>query len=492
MWLGLVVAMTAAVALAITFVALVLNRHFLVSASDTSAYHNTVVNLVHGQGFRVTAYSGPNMLGQHAVFVLALIAPLYALFPSVETLFTLQVWVVFSAVVPIYLIARGGVPERGTAFFVALLALTSPLLYEMATAPFHPESGILTGALWSYFFYRQGRALGFWISFAFAISCAEQASLIYIALGLALFFVEDGLAWRRRFAAFALVGGIVWLVFTMGILIPAMYRSGQLNVMKYHYFDWGAASGGQLAVAVARDPVRALVYLLNPSRWLYVLELVGLPLVFAWLSPRSLILLLPFPLYFLLSDHEFFINFHAYYFVFAFFAGYVGLVAFLARTNLSAGRRSALLAAAFAINLVSLYPVAGYFSALLASREASLDQPLHVAFAALPKDAVVYTPTRFSAYLSNRPDIVVGDLSEENFDLSRRLDDEFAFTRIHPAQVDTIVCDILNDQCGPRMTGFDPAKAKMRAANIERLIQSGAWQVFYNQGNVVILRRAGK
>jgi len=492
--LGLLVvtAVAAAFALAMTFVALALNRHFLVSASDTSAYHNTVVNLVHGQGFRVTAYSGPNMLGQHAVFVLALIAPIYALFPSVEALFTLQVWVIFSAVVPIYLLAREALPQGRTAILIPLLALTSPLFYEMATAPFHPESGILAGVFWSYFFYRRNHALGFWLSFAFAVSCAEQASLIYIALGLALFFAQDGLAWRRRFALFALIGGVVWLVLTMGLLIPAMYRPGQLNVMKYHYLDWGASSGGQLIVAVAHDPLRGLGYLLDPSRWLYVLELVGLPLVLALTSPRSLVLLLPFPLYFLLTDHEFFLNFHAYYFIFAFFAGYVGLLQLLARPGISSGRRSALLAAALAINLVSLYPVAGFLAGMLASRDEALDQPLHAAFHALPKDAVVYTPTRFSAYLSNRPDIVVGDLAEENFDLKQRLDDEYAFTGVRPEQVDTIVCDLVNDQCGPRAPGFDPAKAKNRAAAIKQFLQSGAWQVFFNQDNVVILRRVGK
>ncbi len=407
-------------------------------------------------------------------------------------LFTLQVWVVFSAVVPVYLIAREALPGRLTALLVAMLALTSPLLYEMATAPFHPESGILAGALWSYFFYRRNHLLGFWLSFAFAVSCAEQAALIYIALGLALACAEDGLAWRRRYAKFALIGGGVWLVLVMGVLIPAMYRPGQLNVMEYHYFDWGASSTGQLAVAVAHDPLRAMGYLLNPARWLYVLELVGLPLVFAFVSVRSLVLLAPFPLYFLLSDHEFFINFHAYYFVFAFFAGYVGLVTFLARPNIASGRRRALLAAAFAINLVSLYPVVGFLSALLASRDTALDQPLHVAFDALPKDAVVYTPTRFSAYLSNRPDIVVGDLAEENFDLNQRLKDEFAFTQVRPEQVDTIVCDVVNDQCGPRTTGFNPAKAKIRAATIQRYLRNGAWQLFFNQNNVVILRRTGK
>jgi hypothetical protein len=489
----LLLAMVAAlVAGATTVLAVELNRNFLVSASDTSVFHNTLANLVRGHGFRVTAYSGPNLLGQHGMFVLVLVAPLYRLASSVEMLFALQVWVVFSAVIPLYLIAREILEERWTAFVVGLLGLSSPLLFQMALAPFHPESGILAGVFWSFYFYRRNDALGFWISFALAVSCAEQAALIYLAMGLALLVADDGLAWRRRYAKFALIGGAAWLIFTMGLLIPAMYRPGQLNVMRYHYWQWGAGSSRELAVAVARDPMRALDCLLSPLRWLYVLELIGLPLVLAFVSPRALLLLAPFPFYFLLSDHEFFLNFHAYYFQFAFFAGYVGLCHFLARRDVPARRRTVILGAMLVANLLALYPVARDFAGLTRDRDEALNRDLRAAFEAIPADAGVYTATRFSAYLSNRPDIVMGDLAEPHFDLKARLDEEFAFTDVRPEQVDYIVCDILNDQCGPRMSGFHSGEAKIRAANIVRYIRSGQWQVFLNESYVVILRRAGR
>jgi len=171
-----------------------LNRNFLISASDTSIFHNTLVNLMHGHGFRVTAYSGPNLLGQHCMFVLLLIAPVYALLPSVDMLFTLQVWVVYGAVIPLYLIAEETLRRSSTAFFVAIMALASPLLLQMSAAPFHPESGILASVLWSYFFYRRNHIAGFWFGFGLAVSCAEHAGLIYAALGLALFCTDDGLA----------------------------------------------------------------------------------------------------------------------------------------------------------------------------------------------------------------------------------------------------------------------------------------------------------
>jgi hypothetical protein len=491
-YLLLLSAITAVVAALATVFVLDLNRNFLTSAADTSVYRNTLVNLLHGHGFRVTAYSGPNLLGQHSVFVLLLIAPLYALLPSVAMLFTLQVWVVYGAVLPLYLIGREILRKPLTAFLVATLALTCPLLFQMAAAPFHTESGILAAVLWSYYFYLRNRATGFWTGFGFAVSCAEQAGLIYIAVGLALFFTNDGLAWRKRYAKFALIGGVGWLIFSMGLLIPAMYRPGQLNVMRYHYSEWGVQSGAHLALAVAKAPLKAIEYLFSPMRWIYVLGLVGLPLGLTLLSPRSLILLAPFPFYFLLDGHEFFLDFHAYYFEFAFFAGYLGLMSLLVRPGGFSWRGKAILLAAAAANLLALYPMAGSFAKLARGRDEPFNATLRAAFDTIPPDAAVFGPTRFSAYLSNRTNIVMGDLSDENLDFKAKLDEEANFTGVHPEQIDYIVCDILNDQCGWRLGRFDPDLAKIRAANIDRYIAGGQWQVFWSEGDVVILRRGGK
>jgi uncharacterized membrane protein len=490
-YLFYLVLIAAAVAVIDSIFVVDLNRNFLVSAADTSVFHNTIVNLLHGNGFRVTAYGGPNLLGQHTMFVLLLVAPIYALVPSVDTLFVLQVWIVYSAVIPLYLIACGILKNPRIAFFVALLGLATPILFQMAAAPFHPESGILAAVLWSFYFYQRNRAIGFWISFAFAVCCAEQAALIYVALGLALFCTDDGLAWRRRFAIFALAGGIAWLIFALGILIPAMYRPGQLNVARYHYLQWGVASMAGLLIAVAESPLKALGYLLDPSHWVYLLGLIGLPLALGFLSLRSFILLAPFPFYFLLSDHEFYLGFHAYYFQFAFFAGYLGLIYFLARPSEVAWRGKATLVAVALGNFLILIPVAREFYGLSQGRDEPFNAALRQVFSTIPASAAVYAPTRYSAYLSNRTDIVLGDLRDENFNFNGFLNEESTFTGVRPGQIGYIVCDILNDQSGWRTGRFDADISKIRAANLKRFLDSGQWQIFWNKKNVVILKRVG-
>jgi hypothetical protein len=72
------------------------------------------------------------------------------------------------------------------------------------------------------------------------------------------------------------------------------------------------------------------------------------------------------------------------------------------------------------------------------------------------------------------------------------LDAKFSITDVHPEQIDYIVCDLVTDQCGWRREGIDSEGAKLRAANIKRLIDSGQWELFWRQSDVVILHRAGK
>jgi len=96
--LAILTLITATVA---TVFVLVIQRNFLTITCDTAFYQSGIVNLIHGNGFRDTAYDGPNVLGNHTTFVLILLAPIYALLPSPDTLFKLQVWGVYSTVLPL-------------------------------------------------------------------------------------------------------------------------------------------------------------------------------------------------------------------------------------------------------------------------------------------------------------------------------------------------------------------------------------------------------
>ena len=482
----------ALVAMVMTFFALDLHRNFLTIACDTAAFQNTIVNTLDGRWYRDTAYDGPNYLGLHNIFALILIAPIYALYPSPDLLFLLQVWGVYSTVIPLYLLGVEILRKPITAFFIAATALASPLFLHMALAPFHPESWILAAVLWSFFFYRRNQWVGFWVSLCFGLSCGEQAALIYAALGLAWLLCEDGMAWRKKYAMFTLVAGFAWLILSVGVIIPLMHHPAQIKMVANHYSNWGVESVPGLAGAAIHDPLRALGLLLAPSRWLQLLSLVGLPLFLAFFSPRALILLVPLPMYFMMTDQEFFLYFHAYYYQFAFLAGYLGLIFVLSRREKLNRLGVSLLGATTLLNILLLFSASILYLNLDMGRDPAFSGALHQAFSAIPREAAVYSPHRYSAYLSNHENMVMGDLRQENLDFNAMIEAKFATTTVHSKDIDYIVCDVQNDQCGWRQGGYNPDTVKLRTANINRLLQSGQWRVQWSQDGVVILQRTGQ
>ena len=483
---------TVLVAALMTLFALDLHRNFLTIACDTAAFQNTIVNTLDGRWFRDTAYNGPNYLGLHNIPVLLLIAPIYAVYPSADLLFVLQVWGVYSTMIPLYLLGVEILRKPPVAFLIAATALASPIFFHMALAPFHPESWILAAVLWSCLFYRRNQWRGFWISLVFGLSCGEQAPLIYLALGLSWLLCEDGLAWRKRYAKCALAAGFAWLILSVGIVTPSMHSPGQQNLVAYNYSNWGIHSFMGLAGAVAHDPFRALGLLFSPSRWFYLFSLVGLSLVMAFFSLRILILLLPFPVFFLMNDQEFFLYFHAYYFQFAFLAGYLGLIFILSRPGNLGRIAITLLASTILLNILLLLAASVFYFKLEMSQDTTLNNAVHQAFTDIPREAGVYSPHRFSAYLSNHENMVMGDLREPNFDFDAMIDAQYATTNVHSGEIDYIVCDQANDQCGWRQGGYNPDIIKIRSDNLNHLLQSGKWQMQWNQDGVVILRRAAK
>ncbi len=491
-YLAVLSAMASVVAATVLSFALYLHWNFVMIACDTAGFQSAIVNTLHGNWFRDSAYDGPNLLGQHSFFVVLLLVPIYALFPYVQTLFVLQIVGVYSTVVPLYLVTREIVGQAGTAFLVAAGALASPLLLHMALAPFHVETWFSAAVLWSYYFYRRDRARAFWLSFCFAVSCAEQVAMIYVALGLALVVFEDGVPWRRKYGVFALAGGLAWLVFSFGVLFPLMHRPEQDSVMADHYSQWGVNSTMGLIAAVWGDPFKAVLMWLGPGRWFHLLELVGLPLALAFLSRRSLILLLPFPLYFLMAKLQFYLYFHAYYFQFAFFAGYMGLAIFLARSEVSKRIGQATIAATILGNVLTATVAISTYVIFGANGGEELNGAIHREFDRISRDAAVYSPHRYSAYLSNRDNMVMGDLREDDLDFDAMIEAKAKTTDVHAAQIDYIVCDVDNDQCGWRQDNYDTETSKKRAANIQRLLESGEWKLFWNQSNVIILKRAGE
>ena len=488
--LSLLGALAAIVWGVVASLALLLHRNFLTIACDTAVLQSGIVNTLHGHWFANNGAGGPNILGSHTTLLLLLVTPFYVVAPYPETLFLLQITGVYSVVFPLYLVARDLGQKPPMALLVAGSALATAFLVHMAIAPFHLETWITAAALWSYHFYLRNNVAGFLISMAVAVCCGEQAALIYIALGASLLLVEDGCAWRARFGRMAMISGLLWIFLAVAVIGPVAAASHPFNIFAYNYAQWGVNSAAGLPVAVAHDPLRAIALLFNPFRWLHIMMVVGLLVLAAFFSWRSLILLAPMPAYLLMSDQEFYLYFHAYYYSFVFFAGYIGLLMFLRRHEPGDRASTAFLAVFLVVGVITLCSETGFYFQLSGGVDEPFSTELREEFAKIPPEATVYGPHRYSVYLSNRDNLVIGDLQAGDFDAM--LNAEFDKTNVRPEQVDYIVSDFWADQCGWRQGYINKEQHKARSEAIERLVAGGKWTRYWEKNEVVILQRVKK
>ena len=438
---------------------------FMTIACDTAAYQSALVNTLAGSFFRATAYGGPNMLGGHTSFSLLAAAPFYFFIPRPETLFVLQDVGICGAVIPLYWYAV----ERGLAprysFFICICYLINPLVLHMVFAPFHPEC--LIGATFIallYAFQKNWSRLS-WILIIFVLGCGEEAAPTLIALGLFLYFSRDELPWRTNYARRFLFSGILWLILAEFVFLP-LFRNPELqtNVVS-HYDNWNVKSDGDLPLAILSNPLMALSLLFSGLRWGYFSFLVGLPMLFIPCRPRTILILAPLPIFLLMSDREFFIYFHAYYFQFVLLSATVAMIQLLQRLQSSRIIQFTILTT-LSINIFLTFLNSQYYTLLFQKKDDPYETGmLHQVFDSIPKNACVYAPHRYSVYLSARPDMIMGDLQDPsfpNFNFYTYAEGKYPSTQLHASKVDFIFCNIATDQCGPAASRYNRGESEKR------------------------------
>jgi uncharacterized membrane protein len=229
---------------------------------------------------------GLDLFGQHAAYIMALVAPLYRLWSDPRLLLLLQVvFLALPAVVVYRLGARHlGHPAAGLAVAVAYLAY--PGMQWAISWQFHPEAiaaGLLALAVLAAD-RRRHRAMAAWL--ALAALCGEEIGLIVAGFGLLL--VVGG----RRAVGWGTAGaGLAWFLVATYVLMPL--HAGR--VTRLFETDYGVDGSGPRALLAALPEVagRAVTTGLANDGLFYLLlvflPLLGLPL----LAPRWLLPVAP-------------------------------------------------------------------------------------------------------------------------------------------------------------------------------------------------------
>jgi uncharacterized membrane protein len=252
---------------------------------DLGIYDQATWLLSRGRAPFVTV-RGLDLLGQHAAYIMVLVAPLYRLWADPRLLLLLQVLFLALPAVVVYRVGGRhlGHPAAGLAVAVAYLAY--PGVQWAISWQFHPEAiaaGLLALAVLAAD-RRRWRAMALWL--ALAAPCGEEVGLIVAGFGLLLVMGGHRLVgWRTAGA------GLAWFLVATYVLVP-LHAGRATRLFETDYGiagtgPWGllralpTMAGHALQTGTAND---GLFYLL-----LVFLPLLGLPL----LAPRWLLPVAP-------------------------------------------------------------------------------------------------------------------------------------------------------------------------------------------------------
>lgn len=135
--------------------------------------------------FWSTLKYGPIATGMfHNSLTLYILLPFYALFPSPITLIVLQSIIVPSAALPLYLLARCRLKDRGLAALVVVLFLLYPPLHGLSQFDFHVEMFIPLLTLTALYYLHTERWKRYILTSTIMLATMEYAVYIVLMMGV--------------------------------------------------------------------------------------------------------------------------------------------------------------------------------------------------------------------------------------------------------------------------------------------------------------------
>ncbi len=251
---------------------------------DLGIQSQVIWNTAHGRFF-ASSLEVSNYLADHLSPILALLAPLYWIWPDARLLLAFQSLALALGAYPVYRLADAEIQDRRVASAFALLYLLYPAVGFLARFDFHAEAlvvPLLLMALWTWKSRRFGLA-SLWL--ILALCCREETGLVVACLALVL--ALRGRGQERRLAWQWLAIGLVWSVLGMGLVMPHL-RGQESDTFLACYQHLGPSYSTGL-MHLVRDPFGALA---DSWRGLVYFKATWLPRL---LLPLGLLPLLALP-----------------------------------------------------------------------------------------------------------------------------------------------------------------------------------------------------
>lgn len=240
-----------------------MTRHNLFNSTgyDLAINEQIVWNTLNGRFF-ASSVEVDNSFADHFRPMLIFLVPIYAIFQTPKTLLAVQVLVLASGAIPLYLLANFKLQKQKIALALAAVYLLYPPLGFIARFDFHIEVFVIPTFIAAFYMMETGRWN--WASFFMVIPllCKENMGLTAMMFGLYAIVRWNKWTWGIMWVTI----GIFFTWFTAFWLLPAVRGEEIDTLSRYAWLGNGLT-----------DPILILNHLVKQSNWLYMLQLL-LPL----------------------------------------------------------------------------------------------------------------------------------------------------------------------------------------------------------------------
>jgi uncharacterized membrane protein len=282
----LLLAMCAAYAVAMSAVSIDNHDRFYNGAFDAGIYDQAVWLLSRGRAPFATV-EGMNVFGDHAQFILLLVAPLYRAWDSIGVLYVLQSVALAAGAIPLYFIAKDKFNNKWIPFAFVASYLLYPALLWTNLENFHPVS-FAVPLLFSAFYFLTKKKYGLFLAtVALLLITREELAFTTAALGAFAFFKYD-----RKVGAATVAASLAWGFVCMYSILPYFGGFGYFIKRPFAFAIHGTGVA-EVLTNIAQNPGRLSAALFRGQNAEYLFKL-SVPTAFlSLLSPETLFLAAP-------------------------------------------------------------------------------------------------------------------------------------------------------------------------------------------------------
>lgn len=257
---------------------------------DLAIYDNIFYQSSHGNFLGCTFSSTGTHISGHFDPILALLSPIYLLYPRAESILVLQALWCAAGVVPAYLLGRDHLSSKWAGVAMAIAWAVYPALHGANAYEFHSLTLLAMPMLWLMYLLTTGHVRSFFVLLPFVLLIREDVSLLLCGVAFSAILTRDPRLARVGWVTFSI--SALYFVATKAVIMASVDTGPVVAIQQIdplggkHGFAWyygdlipKGGGFGHLIAALVTNPTFVVDLALKEPKLIYLLQLL-LPLGF--------------------------------------------------------------------------------------------------------------------------------------------------------------------------------------------------------------------